>query len=137
MIKPCKGDKTVSDNVYYNVRTTFNGNLTVFLPSEHGSDRRVFVNRRGTWVVRDGSNPDHGWEQKIGLTKSEAFAIAAVVQAAYYGNAGARVVRLKGGTDFTVMGPHWTAAVYALAAEKLRKVQSDRPQEKGTGGGLE
>lgn len=122
MIKPCKGGKTVSDNVYYNVRTTFNGNLTVFLPSEHGSDRRVFVNRRGTWVVRDGSNPDHGWEQKIGLTKSEAFAIAAIVKAAYYGNAGARVVRLKGGT--TVMSPHWTAEVYALAAQKLKKEES-------------
>lgn len=114
----------MSSNVYYNVRTTFNGNLTVFLPSEHGSDRRVFVNRRGTWVVRSGSNPDHGWEQKIGLTKSEAFAIAAIVQAAYYGNAGAKVVRLKGGTDFTVMSPYWTASIYALAAEKLKKEES-------------
>ena len=125
------------NNVVYNVRTTFDGNLTVFLPSGHGSDEKVFVNKRGTFIVRSGSNPDHGWEQKIGLTKSEAFAVAAVVQAAYYGNAGARVVRLKETTDFAVMGPHWTAAVYALAAEKLKKVQSDRLQEKGTGGGLE
>ena len=125
------------NNVVYNVRTTFNGNLLVFLPSGHGSDEKVFVNKRGTFIVRSGSNPDHGWEQKIGLTKSEAFAVAAIVQAAYYGNAGARVVRLKETTDFAVMGPHWTAAVYALAAEKLKKVQSDRLQEKGTGGGLE
>lgn len=127
----------MSNNAYYTVRTTFDGNLVVFLPSEHGSDKEVIVNKRGTFIVREGSTPDHGWEQKIGLTKSEAFAVAAVVKAAYYGNAGARVVRLKETTDFTVMGPHWTAAVYALAAEKLKKVQSARLQEKGTEGGLE
>lgn len=110
----------MNSNVY-NVRTTFNGNLTVFLPSEHGSDRRVFVNKRGTFIVREGSNSDHGWEQKIGLTKSEAFAVAAIVKGAYRGQAGARVVRLKVGSDPTFMSPYWTASIYALAAQKLQK----------------
>lgn len=100
----------------YKVAHNYSG-LIIRVPGCEG----VFVDKKGTWSFAPASGTV-AWERPVALTRSEAFALAAIVTKEGRPNVvSARVVKRKDSNPHTTyLSSNESAAIFAAAAESIK-----------------